>query len=219
MAGFSDSALSTAGCRSVLALSVWVLAACASLGSNPKPDASTAEPGKFSTALLDATNGAEWKGFLPPGAIPVASANGDLDADGDEDTLVIYAPSPQQDEAPRTLLVLLREPGGVLRPALTNPKAILCSRCGGMMGDPLQPIQTVRGGFTLRFEGGSRELWFTVFRFAHIKAGGWRLVEIDGQATDRIGGASAQKRLSPTDFGIVKLDVFDPRSFPVDALP
>jgi hypothetical protein len=208
-------------CRSgMLALSAFAMAACSSHGSSANPrSAPTPVSGKASTPLLTATNVAEWKSLLPVGVTLVASANGDLDSDGDEDTLLVYAPSPQQGDAARTLLVLLRDPGGVLRPVLTNPKAILCSRCGGIMGDPLQPIRTDRGGFTLRFEGGSRELWSIEFRFEHVKVGGWRLAQIQDKAFDRMGGASAEKRLCPKDFGVVMLDAFGAEDFPAGALP
>lgn len=203
-------------------LALWVLAsvACSHHGNDrrpgPAPAAATGSPSK---PLLNATNASEWKGLVPVGAALVASATGDLDADGDEDTLVVYAPSPPREEASRTLLVLLRDPGGILRPTITNPKAILCSRCGGMMGDPLQPIRIGRGGFTLHFEGGSRELWSTEFHFERVKAGGWRLVEIEDKAFDRIGGASAHKRQGPANFGAVMLDAFDAEDFPAGALP
>lgn len=204
----------------LLALSAFAMAACSNHGGSPKPrPAPTAASGKASTSLLTATNVAEWKSLLPVGATLVASANGDLDSDGDEDALVVYAPSPTRDEAPRTLLVLLRDPGGVLRPALTNPKAILCSSCGGMMGDPLRPIRIDHGGFTLHFEGGSRELWSSEFRFENVKVGGWRLAEIQDKAFDRMGGSSAEKRLGPKDVGPVMLDAFDAEDFPAGALP
>lgn len=206
--------------RGAWVLSAFALAACSSHGNSPKPEpAPVATSGKTTNPLLTATNISEWKSLLPVGATLVASARGDLDADGDEDALVVYAPLPAQDNAPRTLLVLLRDSSGVLRPALTNSKAILCGRCGGMMGDPLQPIRIGSGGFTLRFEGGSRELWSTEFRFERVKKEGWRLAEVENKAFDRIDGSGASKRLGPGDLGDVMLEAFDVGDFPAGDLP
>lgn len=220
MPGFSGSVFWVVSRSGLLALAAFALSGCASHGGNAKTEpAPAAVSGKASMSLLAAANASEWTRYVPVGATLVASASGDLDADGDEDALVVYAPSPTQDEAPRTLLVLLRDPSGALRPALSNPKAVLCSRCGGVMGDPLQPIRIGRGGFALRFEGGSRELWSVEFRFEHVQAGGWRLADIQDKAVDRMGGSSAQKRLGPKDFGTVMLDVFEAADFPAGALP
>ncbi|HNQ11413.1 MAG TPA: hypothetical protein PKM45_13385 [Giesbergeria sp.] len=143
----------------------------------------------------------------------------DVNADGRDDVLLVYAPSAPSADAPRVLSILLREPSGRLRVTATKPRAVLCGRRGGAMGDPLQTIRTDPGAFTLRFEGGSREIWSIEFRFAHVQSGGWRLVGVDEAATDRINGTSARKQLGPSDFGEVTFDTFDVEAFDVDALP
>jgi hypothetical protein len=193
-----------------------VLVACSPLSAEMPKDA----PAQAVSQALEAVRaGLDVSAFLPAGATLVASAEGDLDADGDNDVLMVYAPAPNKEDAPRTLRVLLRDSKGVLLTAATNPNAILCRRCGGMMGDPLQPIRIGSGGFTLRFEGGSRELWFTEFRFEVAKAGGWRLAKVEDVAVDRMDGARARKLRTPKDFGEVALEAFDVADFPAGALP
>ncbi|WP_234264989.1 hypothetical protein [Hydrogenophaga sp. NFH-34] len=172
-----------------------------------------------STLAANERGGAEWRPFVPDAATLVSVFRGDVNADGRDDVLLVYAPSASLADAPRVLSVLLREPSGRLRVAATNPRAVLCGRCGGAMGDPFRTIRTDPGAFTLRFEGGSREIWSIEFRFAHVQTGGWRLVGVDEAATDRIHGTRARKQLDPSDFGEVTFDTFDVEAFDVDALP
>lgn len=165
-------------------------------------------------------DGADLSAFLPAGALLVASAQGDVDADGDDDVLMVYATTPSHDDGPRTLRVLLRDSQGALKPAVTNPHAILCRRCGGMVGDPMQPLRVGRGEFMLRFEGGSRELWSSEFRFEYAKDRGvWRLMAVEHSGFDRRDGTGARQRQGPADFGEVTLDTFDAEAFSSDALP
>ena len=208
------------------------LAACAPYGdaenSRPSPPgtgqpdvaaASTPAPPP-SPSPASPQRDAELSPLLPAGVVLDLAAHGDLDADGDDDALLVYAPAPANDDASRTLQVLLRGADGRLRVSATGPKAILCRRCGGMMGDPLQTIRIGRGEFTLRFEGGSRELWSSEFRFEAARAaGGWRLVGIAFGGFDRTDGKSAEQRQGPADFGDVPLETFDPQAFPADVLP
>ncbi len=204
------------------------LAACAPYG-----DAANARPSPPGTGQPDVAaaltpvpspaspqRDAELSPLLPAGVVLDLAARGDLDADGDDDALLVYAPASANDDASRTLQVLLRDTDGRLRVSATGPKAILCRRCGGMMGDPLQAIRIGRGEFTLRFEGGSRELWSSEFRFEAARASGdWRLAGIAFGGFDRIDGKSAEQRQEPADFGDVPLETFDPQAFPADVLP
>lgn len=203
------------------------LAACAPYGdaanarpSPPgtgQPDVAAASTPTPSPAPLQ--RDAELFPLLPAGVVLDLAARGDLDGDGDDDALLVYAPAPANDNASRTLQVLLRGADGRLRVSATGPKAILCRRCGGMMGDPLQAIRIGRGEFTLRFEGGSRELWSSEFRFEAARASGdWRLAGIAFVGFDRIDGKSAEQQQGPADFGDVPLETFDPQAFPADVM-
>ena len=172
------------------------------------------------------------QGVVPSGAAELAAfasdpsrirmaRHGDLDGDGDEDVLLVLAPRAGADARfdPRTLLVLLRGVDGRLAKVVENPDAIPCERCGGMMGDPLKDITIGNSGFTLKFEGGSRELWSQTFRFDYSRKDAmWRLVSIEEAGADRPTGNSAGKRLSVDDFGMIPLDRFSVNEFPAQAI-
>lgn len=179
------------------------------------------------------SSAADGQGVMPSDSNPLTSfvrdlsrirmeRHGDLDGDGDEDVLLVLASAVGADARfdPRTLLVLLRGADGKLAKALENPEAIPCERCGGMIGDPLQDIAIGNSGFTLRLEGGSRELWSQTFRFDYSRKDAmWVLVSIEGGGADRATGNAARKRRSAEDFGAVALDRFSIEEFPADALP
>ena len=204
------------------------LAACAPYGdaenSRPSPrgtgQADVAAASTPAPSPASPQRDAELSPLLPAGVVLDLAAHGDLDADGDDDALLVYAPASANDDASRTLQVLLRDADGRLRVSATGPQAILCRRCGGMMGDPLQAVRIGRGEFTLRFEGGSRELWSSEFRFEAARAsGGWRLDGIAFVGFDRTDAKRAEQRQGPADFGDVPLETFDPQAFPADVLP
>lgn len=163
---------------------------------------------------------AELAPFVPAGSRIRLSARGDLDADGDEDALL--ALDDGQDataDMPRALLLLRRDPTGRLQVAAESPRAILCRSCGGMIGDPLQSIQIQSAGFTLRFEGGSRELWSSEYGFAYAREQSrWRLRSVVHAGFDRADGENATRSLTQEEIGDVTLADFDAASFAADAL-
>jgi hypothetical protein len=193
-------------------LAATFLMSCAADGDIAKPiSTGTATPLSKET---------EFSTFLPASATLRLSARGDIDADGDDDALIVYAPTLAADNTSRTLMLLLRDENGVLHKSIVNPNAILCRSCGGMMGDPLQQISTKRGEFTLRFEGGSRELWSSEYTFKYAgDRGVWKLDEIVFNGFDRADGKTAEKRIEPAEFGDVSLEEFDASAFLADALP
>lgn len=195
-----------------LVMTLWLAAGCA-------PQRATAdEPASAGVApALDAALAR----FAPAGTVLRASARGDLDGDGDEDALIVVeCEGADAATSPRGLLLLRRDGAGALHEAATGPDAILCRRCGGAMGDPLQGVRAGRGEFTLRFEGGSRELWSSEFRFEYARDDEtWRLAGIAHGGFDRADGKSAERRLTAADFGDVPLASFDPQNYPADALP
>ena len=119
------------------------------------------------------------------------------------------------------LRLLRRGDGGRLQQAVDSPRAILCARCGGMTGDPLQGIRIETGAVLLRFEGGSRESWSSEFRFEYVPArGDWRLTSVVHRGLDRAnGGKSATRTLSTEEIGDVPLGTFEAGDFRADALP
>jgi hypothetical protein len=164
---------------------------------------------------------AELSAFLPPGTSLGLTAHGDIDGDGDQDAVIVLDGG-EGDAArqPRTLLLLRRDADGRLQRAIESPRAISCRRCGGMMGDPLQGIRMAPGVITLRFEGGSRELWSKEFRFTPAPEGDdWWLTGVTHRGFDRAdGGEGAERTLSPEEIGDVSLASFDASEFPADVV-
>lgn len=210
-----------------LAMTAMLAIGCTSQrgAANPPQDAPAAAPLPATSAATSAapaaTGEAELSRFAPAGTTLRMSARGDLDGDGDQDALIVVEPgTAEASTLPRALYLLRRGADGALQVAVQSPEAILCRTCGGMTGDPLHSIRAGRGEFTLRFEGGSRELWSSEYRFAYASnRDGWRLTGIVFNGFDRADGASAQQSRNPVDFGDVALADFDPDNFPADALP
>jgi hypothetical protein len=124
--------------------------------------ACTSPPGRSQPPSPDA----ELSAFLSPGNSLRLAARGDIDGDGDHDVVIVLETGDGDAvRQPRPLLLLRRDADGRLQRAIESPRAISCRRCGGMVGDPLQGIRIAPGTLTLRFEGGSRELWSKEFRF------------------------------------------------------
>lgn len=145
-----------------------------------------------SVAPASAHDSSPTVGLPTPPASYVATAQHriDIDADGVPDTLsVLELDGPDAGWAPRALWIVSGRDGR----ATLAPRALLCRQCGGMFGDPLQPIEPTPRGFVLRFEGGSRELWSSQFTFDHDPATRtWHLVERSGGMADRLTNETRQ---------------------------
>ena len=179
--------------------------------------ACTAPPGMSQPPAPDS----ELSAFLPPGTSLRLAERGDIDGDGDQDVVIVLETG-DGDAArqPRPLLLLRRDADGRLQRALESPRAISCRRCGGMIGDPLQGIRIAPGALTLRFEGGSREMWSSEFQFTPVPGGEWRLTDVTHRGFDRAeSGKNAERTLSREEIGDVSLASFDASEFPADALP
>lgn len=159
-------------------------------------------------------------------AIPNATSirlqeRSDLDSDGDTDALVVLerTDDPLASNKPRALVIFLRNQRGILAMASTSPGAILCQSCGGAMGDPLQGVAAFQGGFVLRFEGGSRELWQREYRFIYSpKARTWLLDAINNKVLDRLDGDSEQGNTGAAALEPVSIEEFDSKDFQEDTI-
>ena len=159
---------------------------------------------------------------LIPGSSSIRlQERGDLDFDGDTDVLVVLervgdAPARSQ---PRALLIFQRTESGALEMAAMSPKAILCQTCGGAMGDPLQGIDPMPGGFRLGFEGGSRELWQREYKFSYsTDARTWVLDAISTKVLDRLDGTIEQHHTEAPALKPMPIEEFDPREFLEDRI-
>ena len=81
-----------------------------------------------------------------------------------EDTLTFDNPDW---EAPRPLLIIIRQPNGKLKSVASNTSVVLCKHCGGVMGDPYQGVTIKQGEFSINFYGGSSWRWSTDYSFKY----------------------------------------------------
>lgn len=107
----------------------------------------------------------------------------DFNGDGTPDRIVILKAEDEGGEYPsdsdRKLLILEGNSGGY-KLSDESTTAVMCEGCGGMMGDPVQPLSmegAKAGQFTLSHAGGSRERWAYDHTYAYnTKDGKWYLV-------------------------------------------
>lgn len=160
----------------------------------------------------------ELSGFVDdPSTVRIARSV-DLDNDGDLDLIAVVANrGTDASGAPRTLLLLKRSATGHLERAVENRNAVLPENRGGTMGDPLRDLEVQPGGFTLSFEGGSRELWSLQYSFRYApRRDTWLLTEFKESVLDRLEGRTVQRIQSTGDFGDVTVAEFDPDALPTD---
>ncbi len=160
--------------------------------------------------------------FFPDGFTVAKEKRGDVDADGDEDVIVVLQDSSDEQAMfkPRTLKVLQRNERGELEESVSNPNAVLCSNCGGMVAEPLLEIQIEPHGFSLYYEGLSRVMWSRTYRFGFSSSkADWILTGIQSGVSDRINGQSCNDELGAEDFGSISLREFDPAELETCSVP
>jgi hypothetical protein len=127
--------------------------------------------------------------FVPAGFRALDFALADLDADGKQDAVLILGRSdedkPAHGEAPRPLLVLIRQADGRLAQAKRTERLVYCRACGGMLGDPYQRLTAGRGRFTVELAGGTASShWAVEYTFAYDAAAKDWLLEKEKNAGD-----------------------------------
>src|SRR3546814_20035428 len=92
-------------------------------------------------------------------------------------------------------MILRGAADGSFEQVVSNPDAILCPSCGGMMGDTLYEVEVHPGGIELAIEGGSRELRSRTYGFAYSQArDGWYTERADRTVLYRIDGRGSSKQ-------------------------
>lgn len=156
---------------------------------------------------------AEIQAALPAGQTLLAWEAADLNRDGRADAILVSeAKAAGEDDGPRLLQVLLRQPDGKLKVAVRSERAVMCRQCGGVFGDPFEGIQTQAGGFSLLHYGGSNWRWREDFRFAWSRRDQtWQLVAVDSLSyhTSDPDKQSQKHARPPRDFGLINLADFD----------
>ena len=157
--------------------------------------------------------------FVDPDAHAIWLSSADLDRDGDEDHLLVLerqATDHVVEERQRPLLLVLREADGSLRVAKRNEHIVMCSSCGGVMGDPFVEIEAGPGTFTVRHYGGSSWRWGLDYRFGYSRRDRtWQLVEVNSTSFHSSEPEKTEdKRLvPPKDFGKIDIADFDPEDY------
>lgn len=168
---------------------------------------------------LDGPLPAELTPFVESGTRAFALTKADLNGDDKEDALLVLEklkanPSDEDiTEAQRPLLLLIRQHDGTLKLAKRNDKIIRCSTCGGVMGDPFQPIEASTKTFAVAAFGGSGWRWSLDYKFNYSrKDDTWQLVHVSESSFHAAEPDNAEtKEFSPPkDFGKIDIADFDP---------
>jgi hypothetical protein len=146
-------------------------------------------------------------------------ARGDLDLDGRSDYLLVLergasaTTDAELEGNPRMLRVLIATAAGGYTLAAESERAVLCSRCGGALGDPFEGVEAGEGRFTVHHYGGSSWRWRADFTFAYSRRDkAWQLVEVVDLSHHTSDTAAFRREVSrpPRDFGKIDLRQFDP---------
>ena len=165
---------------------------------------------------------AEVRPFVEPGAKAIALEAADLNGDGRGDFVLVLereSPATDEDDFPvnqRPLLILLRGEGGRLAAAKRNERLVMCSKCGGVFGDPFEGVEAGRNTFTVNFYGGSAWRWKYSYRFNYSRVDQtWQLVraeEIEYHTSDP-DKMKTRVFTPPRDYGKIDLADFDPENY------
>ena len=124
---------------------------------------------------------AEARSFVLKGQEMLDYITGDLNGDKKPDAILILKrlgeDTTSDFDIPRPFLILIRQTNGKLTKVLQNDSLVLCSKCGGVFGDPYESTTITKNGFTIQFYGGSSWRWGSTYRFVYRPAkNNWFLV-------------------------------------------
>lgn len=145
--------------------------------------------GSAQAVPIPPASGARLSDFVPKGWEILMQAEGDLNRDGKPDAALALKNSKEEsssEEEPRLLVLLLQNPEGGYRRASQSADAVLCRRCGGVMGDPLADLQIKNGVLIIDHYAGSRQRWSYTHRW-RFQDGDWVLIGETKTSFDAIG--------------------------------
>lgn len=165
---------------------------------------------------------AEVQPFVEAGTKAIAVEASDLNGDGRGDFVLVLErenPALDKDDFPinqRPLLILLRGADGKLSAAKRNERLVMCSKCGGVFGDPFEGVSAGRNTFTVDFYGGSNWRWKYSYKFNYSRIDKtWQLVraeEISYHTSDP-DMMKTRAFTPPRDYGKIDLTDFDPENY------
>ena len=117
----------------------------------------------------------------------------------------------------RPLLILVRGADNKLTEAKRNETIVMCSECGGMMGDPFAGVTVAKNTFTVNHYGGSAWRWSADYKFNYSQIDKtWQLVRIEKtsfHASDPEKTLNRKIMTPPRHFGKVDIADFDPSEY------
>lgn len=170
---------------------------------------------------------AEVQPFVEKDAKVLSLESADLNGDNLKDYVLVFERQnvPEKDEYDypknqRPLLILLRGKDGRFSEAKRNEHIVMCSECGGMMGDPFMGVAVGTKTFTVNHYGGSAWRWDISYKFNYSRIDKtWQLVQFkreDFHAADQNKTMKREIKL-PKDFGKVDIADFEPAMFDKNA--
>ena len=165
---------------------------------------------------------AEVRPFVEAGTKAIALEAADLNGDGRGDYVLVLErenPAKDEDDFPvkqRPLLLLVRGADGVLAAPKRNERLVMCSRCGGVFGDPFEGVEAGRNTFTVNFYGGSNWRWKYSYKFNYSRIDRtWQLVRVEeiNYHTSDPDKMKTRVFTPPRDFGKIDLADFDPENY------
>src|ERR1044071_8598472 len=165
---------------------------------------------------------AEVRPFVEAGTKAIAVEAADLNGDGRGDFVLVLEkanPAKDADDFPigeRPLLILLRGADGKLAEAARNERVVMCSRCGGVFGDPFEGVVAGRNTFTVNHYGGSNWRWTYSYKFNNSRIDQtWQLVRVEESDFHTSAPDKMKTRVytPPRDFGKIDIADFDPEKY------
>jgi hypothetical protein len=165
----------------------------------------------------------ELRPFVEAGTKAIFVGSADLNGDGRSDYLLVLEKQKQREsdpdieEAQRPLLIVIRQADGRLKLQKRSDRVVYCSRCGGMMGDPLDGVEVGPGSFAVSHYGGSAWRWSNRYQFAYSRRDDtWQLVRVDESAFHAGDPDHMTKKkvlVPPRHYGKIDIADFDPEHF------
>lgn len=157
---------------------------------------------------------AELVPFVEKGTKLLDFASADLNGDNLPDyVFILEKQNVPSDVGQRPLKIAVRDAAGKLNIVKANDKMVLCSECGGMMGDPFEGIEAKRNTFSVSFYGGGGERWSLIYEFKYSKRDKtWQLTLVDTSSFpfDNQDATKTKQFRPPKDYGKIDISEFDP---------
>lgn len=159
---------------------------------------------------------AEVKPFVEKGTKAIALESADLNGDNLKDyVLILEKEKPEKDKQDfpvkqRPLLIIVRDKKNKLSAVKRNENMVMCSECGGVMGDPFDSVKVGKNTFTVSHYGGSGFRWSAEYKFNYSRIDKtWQLVQVKKASfhVSDVNNVTRTVLTPPKDYG--KIDVAD----------